>query len=151
MLIARSTERNALSGYYGGWNNKSNPFYDNAPNTLFLFLRTPFHRAHVIDEYLSTHDKLTFEQIRDLALNIAATDSFRDGGNPWTFASPYFSATVKAEPNDARLAALAILENWDGHFVDGGQSQWASGKTGQDAWMLMDTWIREAIRLTFRR
>ncbi len=148
VLIARSTERNALSGYYGGWNNKSNPSYDNSPNTLFYSFG-PFHRAHVIDEYLSTHDKLTFEQIRDLALNIAATDSFRDGGNPWKFASPYFTAAVKAEPNDARLAALAILENWDGHFVDGGQSQWASGKDRADAWMLMDTWIREAIRLTF--
>ncbi|MEZ4604119.1 MAG: hypothetical protein R2861_12220 [Desulfobacterales bacterium] len=36
----------------------------------------------MIEEYLDAHDNLTFEEIRDLAIDIAATDSIRNGGNP---------------------------------------------------------------------
>ena len=36
-----------------------------------------------------------------------------------------------------------------GHFVAGGPSQWAFGTDRADAWVLMDKWLREAVRLTF--
>ncbi len=141
ILIARSTARNPDQGYFSGWNNRSSETYE-APYGVF-------HRAHVIDEYLAANNDLTFDDIRDLALNIATTDSFGSGGNPWAFAGPYFSAVVNANPTSERLAALAVMDGWDGHFVAGGPSAWATGTDRADAWVLMDAWIREAIRLTF--
>jgi len=150
-LIARSTDRNTSQGYYCGWNNKTNPGYDNPPNNTSYLLGT-FHRAHVIDEYLSANNNLTFADIRNLALNIATTDSFGAGGNPWKFVSDYFTAAVNTAPdapNAARTAALALLAAWDGHFVDGGSANWAAGTNRADAWVLMDTWIKEALKLTF--
>jgi penicillin amidase len=140
-LIPRSTDRNTTQGFYCGWNNKSNPDYD-APYG-------PFHRAQVIYDHLSTHDNLTFDDVRNVAPNIATTDSFGSGGNPWEFVEDYFTTVVNANPTTERTAALALLGSWDGHFVDGGETQWAFGTDRADAWILMDAWLREAIRLTF--
>ena len=150
-LIPRSTDRNTSRGYYSGWNNKTNAGYANSPNNLSYSLGR-FHRAHVIDDYLSTNNNLTFAQVRDLALNIATTDSFGSGGNPWKFVSDYFIAAVNSAPDApiaGRSAALALLAAWDGHFVDGGVGSWATGTKRADAWVLMDAWIKEVLRLTF--
>jgi len=152
-LIPRSTDRNTSQGYYCGWNNKTNAGYANSPNNISYSLGT-FHRAHVIDDYLSTNNNLTFEQVRDLALNIATTDSFGSGGNPWKFVSDYFIAAVNTAPDApiaARSAALALLAPaaWDGHFVAGGVVSWTAGTNRADAWILMDAWIKEVQRLTF--
>ncbi len=141
VLIPRSTARNPAQGYFSGWNNRSSKTYD-APYGLF-------HRAQVIDDYLSANNDLTFDDVRNLALNIATTDSLGTGGNPWAFVEEYFSAVVNANPTTERLAALAVMNGWDGHFVAGGPSEWAFGTDRADAWVLMDAWIREAIRLTF--
>ena len=141
ILIARSTDRNSSQGFYSGWNNKSSPTYEAAYG--------PFHRAHVIHDYLSTHDDLTFENLRDLALNIATTDSFGSGGNPWKFVEDHFTSVVAANPTPERTAALSLMAGWDGHFVDGGESAWPWGTDRADAWVLMDKWLREVIRLTF--
>jgi penicillin amidase len=103
----------------------------------------------VIHDYLISNDNLTFEDVRDLALTVATTDSFGYGGNPWKFAKDYFAAAVQGNPTEDREDALTLLEDWDGHFVAGGESEWVSGKHQADAWVLMDAWIREAIRLTF--
>jgi len=147
-LIPRSTDRNTSRGYYSGWNNKSNAGYTNSWNNVGYSFGV-FHRAHAVDDYLSANSNLTFNQVRDLALNIATTDSFGSGGNPWKFVSGYFTAAVNADPNAARSAALALLASWDGHFVDGGVGSWATGKNRADAWMLMDAWIKEVLKLTF--
>lgn len=148
VLTPRSTDRNTSQGYYCGWNNKTSSAYGNAYNSYSYYFG-PFHRAHVVDEYLSANDNLTFENIRDLALNIATTDSFGRGGNPWAFVKDDFSAAVQVSSRDDVHAALALLENWDGHFVEGGASSWAGGTDRPDAWILTDAWIQEAIRLTF--
>ena len=151
-LIARSTDRNTDQHYYCGWNNKSNPNYNNTYNNFGYFFG-PFHRAHVVDDYLSTHDNLTFEEVRDLALNIATTDSFGSGGNPWAFVDDEFTAAVEAynaiTPTQVFTDAITLMEAWDGHFVDGGETEWVAGQDRADAWMLMNAWIREVIRLTF--
>jgi penicillin amidase len=141
VLIDRSTDRNTDQGFYCGWNNKSSPTYD-APYG-------PFHRAQVLYDYLSTHNDLTFDDVRNIAINIATTDSFGSGGNPWKFVETYFTDLVNANPTAERLAALSILAAWDGHFVAGGETQWAFGTDRADAWVLMDAWLREVIRLTF--
>jgi penicillin amidase len=147
-LIPRTTDRNNGKGYYCGWNNKARANYPNPWNNSGYSFGT-FHRAHVLEDYLSVNDNLTFDQVRQLALNIATTDSFGGGGNPWKFVSAYFIAAVNAAPDApvaGRTAALDLLAAWDGHFVDG---DWATGTTRADAWILMDAWIREVIELTF--
>jgi len=127
ILRARSTDRNISRGFYCGWNNKTNPGYESGFNSTASYMFGPAHRAHVIEEYLNSNDDLDFEDVRDLALNIATTDSFGGGGNPWVFVADTFSAAVDANATEAREAAITLLEQWDGHFVDGGASQWASG------------------------
>jgi penicillin amidase len=143
-------DRNNPRGWYGGWNNKSAINYNNG-TSAYNYYFGPAHRAHVIDEYLSTHDDLTFEQVRDLALNIATTDSFFDhhGGNTWSFVTDAFKAAVAADPNDDRNAAIAMLDAWDGHFVAGGPSEWRFGAFKADAWMLQNWWVQEVLRITF--
>lgn len=148
VLKPRSTDRNTTQNFYCGWNNKSSLSYDNSSNAPVYYFG-PFHRAHVIDEYLNTHDNLTFEDVRDLAPNIAATDSIRLGGNPWKFVESYFSDYVQGDPTDGRLAALGMVQGWDGHFIDGDLGDWISGTIRSEAWVLTDKWIREVIRLTF--
>ncbi|HMA86234.1 MAG TPA: penicillin acylase family protein, partial [Desulfosalsimonadaceae bacterium] len=143
-----STNRNTEQGFYCGWNNKSSPDYPNSLNNMSYFFG-PFHRAHVIEEYLESHDNLTFEEIRDLALNIATTDSIRDGGNPWAFVETDFRDAVNKNQTPERTRALAIMDGFDGHFVAGGKDKWVKGKDRSDAWMLANTWIQEVIDLTF--
>jgi len=147
-LIPRAHDRNTEVGYYGGWNNKARADYDNPPNNTWYQIGV-FHRAQVIEDYLSTHDDLSFEQVRDLALNIAATDSFYSGGNTWAFVADRFKAAVAGSPTPEREAAIQLMDSWDGHFVDGGEAAWPSGLFRADAWVLQDAWIREVIRLTF--
>lgn len=145
----RSTDRNNPQGYYCGWNNKTNINYMNAPeNTSYYF--GPFHGSHVINDYLSTHNNLTFEQVRDLAVNIATTDSFAlHRGVTWSKVGPYFTAAVQAYPNPNRLGFLGLIQGWDGHFVAGGPSQWALGQTDSDAWVFEEAWVKNVIKLTF--
>lgn len=156
VLTARSTDRNPARGYYAGWNNKSNPDYDNCSSSI-IDIFGPFQRSHVIYDYfdlaIAENRRLSFEDIRDLALNIASTDSFEKGGNPWKFVADSFTAAVLAanqdSPVEGRAQALELLENWDGHFVKGGKEMWAVGTDLADAWVLMDAWINEVLTLTF--
>ncbi len=155
-----ATDRNAARGYYCGWNSRASHSYANSANNPSYYFG-PFHRAHIIDDYLSSHDNLTFEDVRNLALYIATTDSIReeflasnhdsygDGGNPWKFVKADFTAAVQNAPTDSRNAALAMLADWDGHFVAGGPEKWASSPDRADAWILMNEWITEALNLTF--
>lgn len=137
----RVHDENPAQGFYGGWNNKSAVDYINAPQSQYY---GPFHRAHVVREYLSTHDDLTYEEVRDLALNIATTSSFHGGGNTWSFVADEFRAAVgDGSP------AIAMLDAWDGHFVAGGPAEWRMGTARADAWVLQDAWINEVLRLTF--
>jgi len=155
-----ATDRNPANGYYGGWNSKASLEYANSPNNPSYYFG-PFHRAHVIDDYLASHDNLTFADVRNLALYIATTDSIRndflqsdndsygDGGNPWKFVKNDFIAAVEAAPTDSRNAALALLADWDGHFVAGGPENWAFGPDRADAWILMNQWVTDVLKMTF--
>jgi len=145
---ARVHDSNTAQGWYGGWNNKSAADYDNATNSYSYYLGIA-HRARVVEDYLSTHDELTFEEVRDLALNIATTDSFGSGGNTWSYVADDFSAAVAADPTADRQAAVDMLQAWDGHFVAGGPGEWRMGTQRADAWVLQDAWIKEVLRLTF--
>jgi penicillin amidase len=144
----RAHDSNTAQGYYGGWNNKAAVDYNNATNSYSYYLG-PAHRAHVIDEYLSANDDLTFEQVRDLALNIATTHSFGGGGNTWAFVENVFAAAVAANPTPDRQAAVDMLNDWDGHYIAGGPGEWRMGMQVADAWVLQDAWIKEVVRLVF--
>jgi penicillin amidase len=153
LLKPRSHDSNPQRGYYGGWNNKSRKDYDNAYNSN-ADIYGPFQRAHVIESYLSQQESFTFEDLRDLALNIATTESFtgprNGGGNPWAFVENAFTnAIIEAGSTPERDLALEALSTWDGHMVAGGSANWATGETRAGAWVLMDAWIKEVIRLTF--
>ena len=143
-----SHAENPEQGFFGGWNNKSRADYDNPP---FDGVHTygPFHRAHVVKDYLESHDNLSYEQIRDLAINIASTDSFNQGGNPWVFVGQSFKNAVAENPSQSRNDAVAILDNWDGHFVDGGEIRWINGPDRSDGWVLMNAWIIRVITNIF--
>lgn len=148
-----STDRNTERGWYGGWNNKSNANYDSGFNGVYTTYG-PFHRTHVLYDYLDKKLKrckrLSFKKIRDLALFIATTDSFYGGGNPWKFVKKDFKRAVrKIGRTKPRVDALKMLKKWNGHFVAGGKSEWVAGLYRADAWVLMDRWIDEVIRLTF--
>jgi penicillin amidase len=149
ILKPRSTARNPARGFFGGWNNKTNPWYDNAYNSN-NDIYGPFQRAHVIYDYLSRPEKFSFEDLRDLAVDIAATSSINSGGNPWVFVADVFTQAVeKAGLTEPRELALETLKDWDGHFVAGGPDAWATGTERDPAWVIADAWIREVIRLTF--
>jgi penicillin amidase len=148
VLIPRSHDRDAAKGFYGGWNNKTSPDYDNAYNSV-NDIYGPFQRAHVIYDFLENNDNLTYADVRDLALSIATTDSFNGGGNPWPFVKADFEAVVAGEPTAERQAAIALLNSWDGHFVAGAAPQWVAGADRADAWMLLDAWLKACLELTF--
>ncbi|MBW2367973.1 MAG: penicillin acylase family protein [Deltaproteobacteria bacterium] len=164
ILKPRSTNRNTEQGFYGGWNNKCQADYGNSYNNYF-YMFGPFHRAQVIHDFLNSGNKFTFEDIRDLAIEIGVTDAFKsakydasgnpvgNGGNPWKFIDRDFSKAVNENPTQDRLNALRILNEWNGRFVDGtlrnNRQEWISGTSRSDGWMLMDSWIREVLRMTF--
>jgi len=148
VLKPRSHLVNPSRHYFAGWNNKTHPYYSGSPNNIFYFTG-PFHRCHVIYDYLDSHNDLTYEDIRDLAISVATTESIGKAGNPWQFVKDLFSGAVASNPSSERQEALDILIAWDGHFVDGGKNNWAKGKDRSDGWMLMDTWIRKVIEKTF--
>jgi penicillin amidase len=150
----RAHATNPAQGYFGGWNNKASIDYNNPYNTYSYYLG-PTHRARVIEDYLSVHNDLTFEEVRDLALNIATTDSFgfansnSGGGNPWAYVADDFKAAVAANSTPDRDAAIAMLDAWDGHHVAGGPAAWRFGTEAADAWALQSWWIQEVMRITF--
>ncbi|MCB1049297.1 MAG: penicillin acylase family protein [Acidobacteria bacterium] len=139
---------NPDQGYFGGWNNKARADIDNSPFSS-AFNYGPAHRAQVILDFLASKPKFSFEEVRDLAIDIAATDSFGGGGNPWTFVAEAFQAAVASDSNPTRQAAINLLNAWDGHFIDGGSANWVSGTDRADAWMLQDLWIRKVLQATF--
>ncbi|NNK00587.1 MAG: penicillin acylase family protein [Desulfatitalea sp.] len=162
ILKPRSHGRNPESGFFGGWNNKSNPGYGSGFNST-EDIYGPFHRAHLIESFLQGSQELTFEQLRDFALNITTTDSFpyiydlsvvppsaQAAGNPWLFVADSFTQAVQAAGmTPERHFALETLKTWDGHSIAGGPGSWAGGKYRSGAWVLIDNWLREVIRLTF--
>jgi len=160
ILKDRSKLVNPTRHYFAGWNNKSHPYYSGSPNSLGYFTG-PFHRSHIIYDYLDSHNNLTYEDVRDLSKHIASTDSIAKGGNAWPFVKDLFSAAVASNSSEERLEAITLLNEWSkhedlndwrkqgGHFVNGENANWAQCMDRTDGWMLMDTWVRKVIEKTF--
>jgi len=151
ILKDRTTDRNPAQGFYSGWNNKSRVDYDNSFNEMLDYFG-PFHRSQIIHDYLSTHDQLTFEELRDLALDVSTTDwgtRPHGGGNPWAFVNDYFIPAIEANLTSDRKKALKILAKWNGHMVEGSMDDWPSNPDLADGAVLLNAWIKEVLRLTF--
>jgi len=78
-----ATDRNSPRGWYGNWNNKPNVDYLTGMNSVWD-IDGPFHRAHAIydhlDQILESEKKMTFDQIRELALEVAVPESVVGAG-----------------------------------------------------------------------
>lgn len=146
-ILPMIREINPRKGVLFGWNNKSRPDQD-----YFPFSFGPFHRVHVLADFFAhSQDPLTFSGMKTLALKASMTDSFGGGGNPFAFVSHEFiRAAEETGLTTERRFFLDLLEQWDGYLTDGGEEAWIASKHRSDAWIAMDAWIREVLRLTFR-
>lgn len=145
-------DANTPQGWYAGWNNKARADQDDHSGT---YRYGQWHRAIVLQDLLrAAGDQMTFEEIKDLAVNIAATQAFSSGsgsggGNLWNPVGAAFANAVHAHPTDERMAALEMMEQWDGHYVAGGPDAWIAGTDIAEAWYLIDAWVRQVAHLTF--
>lgn len=137
---------NPTQGWFGGWNNRADP---NLPDLTASNRYGLVHRAIEVESYLTSKDVFSFEELRDLFQRVVLTDSFMFGGNPWRFVGERFSSIVRAHPTPERLAALEVLQNWDGLFVDGGLEARLTASDRADGWVLAENWIRRVLALTF--
>ncbi|MGE4619313.1 MAG: penicillin acylase family protein [Planctomycetota bacterium] len=150
---ARKTIQNPQRGWIAGWNNKAGGGPAGGASPGHAYGR--FHRAHSMQDRLADaveEGPLSFELIRDLALEISATDCCdlgNSGGNRWFFVRDSFNQAVESDPNPERLDALTLLDQWDGYFPAGGPDEWTTSEVDSDAWLLQDRWIRRMVELTF--
>ncbi|OUU23478.1 MAG: hypothetical protein CBC13_05415 [Planctomycetia bacterium TMED53] len=149
----RVTTSNPERGWIAGWNNKAGAGEAGGANPGHAYGR--FHRAHAMQDRLESavgQGKVDFEYVRDLALEISATDCCslgNNGGNKWFFVDEFFTQSVEADLNPERLAALELLEAWDGYFIEGGEQGWVEATVNSDAWVLQDRWIKNMLELVF--
>lgn len=130
--------RNAERGWYGGWNNRISL---DVPDPTATHRYGGFHRGHFIMDWLENQSDLTFEQVRDFAFDVAATDNFSGGGNqvPFIEAAGWLDI-VRANPTPERLEALDILTSWDGAMPKGNRGDWTTGTETSEAWALARQW-----------
>lgn len=138
--------KNPSQGWFAGWNNKSTPKADDSAS-IWRYGST--HRSHVVSAQFQPGEVYSYEDVRDFALNVAMTRSVMGGGNPWVFIGDAFDAAVRQQPTGARLEALALMERFSGQYPAGGREDWPLTMDVDEAWMLMDTWVRNVIGLLF--
>lgn len=149
----RKTVQNPQRGWIAGWNNKAGGGPAGGANPRQSYGR--FHRAHAMQDRLADaveEGPLSFEFVRDLALEVSATDCCDlgiSGGNRWFYVKEVFTELVESDPNPERLEALTLMDQWDGYFPEGGPQQWTTSELDADAWLLQDRWIRRVLELTF--
>ncbi len=140
-------DRNNPQGFYGGWNNKATANYPDPSGSLRY---SRLHIAHTINDYLSTHDNLTFDDVANIAPRIATTEStVMRGGNTWSYFGEFFKPIVLANPTPKRLAALDMIEGWNGQALTGTLEDWPTSLDYQDAWVLQDQWMNKVLTMTF--
>ena len=149
----RITDSNPDRGWIAGWNNKASSGEAGGANPGHAYGR--FHRAHAMQDRIGSaveQGPVDFEFVRDLALEISATDCCslgNNGGNKWFFVEEFFTSAVESDLNPDRLAALQLMESWDGYFVEGGEQGWLEETVNSDAWILQDRWIKKMLELVF--
>jgi penicillin amidase len=141
-------QMNPSQGYFAGWNNKAAPnWVDHAATAGF----GPFHRAEIIESFFNSRgegETFSFEELRDYVVRLSVNPRFY-GGNPLPVIKDRVLEVLRNNPTDTRNQALELLENWDGVLIDGGDSQWLSGRNFADGAILTETIIPKLISLTF--
>lgn len=132
---------NPEQGFIAGWNNKATIDADNAGNALY----GRYHRAEVVQKWLRENDNLTFEQVRDLAINISTTQAYgtgsgSGGGSTWPWLKDAFMASAARVGGDSEALVTSLFENYDEHRVAGGPEAWVFGQDVNDAWIFLDRW-----------
>jgi len=131
-------DRNPERGWYAGWNNRVSLDVTD-PTATHRY--GGFQRAHFIQDWLESNNNLTFEQVRDFALDVASTDNFSGGGNqvPFLEAAGWMDL-VAANPTPERTAALSVLDGWAGNMPVGNREDWTTGDETSEAWAFARQW-----------
>ncbi len=120
---------NPDQGFIDNWNNKPVAYWDNAERPVWGAI----FRVYRIRQLLAARPKLTFEQIRDIVIDIGLNDP-----NAAYLKPHLLKAIVNAGLTDGQLkSAYNLLSAWDDHSVDG-----SVAKTIFDEWLQT---LREAI------
>lgn len=114
---------NPEQGYLINWNNKPARWWDNGDTSVWGEV---FQMRHV-EELIKAQPKLTFEQVRDIAREIANDEAGTDYLKPYLLAA--VERTVSGNTDKRIGQASDILRAWDNRAVDG-----SVGKTIFDAW-----------------
>jgi len=144
-------DANPAQGFYAGWNNKAAIDVD---DTSSNYLYGRYHRAEVVQKYLREAGTVSYEDLKNLAINISATQAYSSGsgsggGSIWPWLRDAFTQAVANNPTPDREAALAILDGWDEHRVAGGMAGWIGGADVADAWLLLNSWAIRVNQLVF--
>jgi penicillin amidase len=122
---------NPKRGYLVNWNNKPATWWDNSDTPVW----GKIFRIHRIKQLIESDDLMTFEDVRDIARDIAYND-----GNADYFKPLILQAAEKAEVEDPKVKmAIRYLRAWDNHATDG-----SVAKSILDAWLRA---VREEIFL----
>jgi len=120
---------NPKQGFICNWNNKPATYWNNGERPVWGAI----FRVHRITDLLEARPKLTFEQIRDIAVDIGLNDPVANSLKPLLLNAIASSAT----DNPLLKQAYELLSVWDNHAVEG-----SVAKTIFDEWLQA---LREAI------
>ena len=134
--------RNPEQGWFGSWNSKPSVDWVDSASIVGY---GPFQRGYMIQDYLASQDTFTFEEIRDLAITISATQNFAGGGYTWIELRKVFKDVVEANPTPERLEAIRLLEEFDGSFPLGGPEDITTTTELDDPWILERNWLRRVM------
>jgi penicillin amidase len=103
---------NPKQGYIINWNNKPLRDWENGDQAEW----GEIHIASRIDDLIKAHDRLTFEEARDIIQDIATYDIMAQHFKPLILSA---LESTGATRRDARIKeAAAYLQAWDNHTVD---------------------------------
>lgn len=139
-------DRNTPQGWYGGWNTKASVDADD-PTGIHVF--GPFQRGHIVQDNLAGQTNMSFEEIRDVVIDITHTTSFDSGGVLWTYVRDEFMAAVANNPTPERQEIVDLIEGWHLHFPEGPKEGWITAENFHEASLFQRQWILTTLINTF--
>ncbi|UHA74055.1 penicillin acylase family protein [Paenibacillus sp. 481] len=149
-FVAMSKVTNPKKGYIAGWNNKSNPGFNNADNFYF----GKYHRALWLERMLQHNNKVTPEDMEAMHVAVGSIigtkDGLRESGVYAKDLLSYLTAAINKVPaNDPyydRLHKMVeSLRLWDGRAVDSA----ITSTTFRTEQLIFETWLSNLLKFTF--